>query len=258
MNIIYFLGTGGSAATIERDNTSLLIRRKEELILIDCPGSITRKIKMLELDPRKVRSILITHTHPDHIYGLPAFVHSLMLDKLSIKLYGSEETIKFCCKLLDIFQLREEKILCRIDFIKLETQDKFDLSPDLKCDVFKVPHKESSLAFCFDFEPEKKKLLYSGDTPVSPELFKHAAGIDTLIHDCSTPSRFSKIYPFLPTMHTDALSLGRMAQQAGVKRLIPIHFFGELDYSIDEIKNEVRQNYTGELIIPEDLTKITI
>jgi ribonuclease Z len=258
MNKIYFLGTGGSAATIERDNTSLLIRRKEELILIDCPGSVIRKIKMLELDPRKVRSILITHTHPDHIYGLPAFVHSLMLDKLSIKLYGSEEAIEFCCKLLDIFQLREDKILCRINFFKLETQAKFDLSPDLKCDVFKVPHQESSLAFCFDFKQERKKLLYSGDTPVSPQLFKRAAGIDTLIHDCSTPSRFSKIYPYLPTMHTDALSLGLMAQQAGVKRLIPIHFFGELDYSIDEIINEIRQNYTGELIIPEDLTKITI
>ena len=162
---------------------------------------------------------------------------------------------KYCAGLI---LLKCLKLRNSVAFIKLETQDKFDLSPDLKCDVFKVPHKESSLAFCFDFEPEKKKLLYSGDTPVSPELFKHAAGIDTLIHDCSTPSRFSKIYPFLPTMHTDALSLGRMAQQAGIKRLIPIHFFGELDYSIDEIKNEVRQNYTGELIIPEDLTKITI
>ena len=51
-------------------------------------------------------------------------------------------------------------------------------------------------------------------------------------------------------MHTHALALGSFAQQAGVKRLAPVHFFGELDYSMEEIEAEIRRNYSGELIIP--------
>jgi len=54
-----FLGTGGSVATEGRDNTSFLILFEQELILVDCPGSVIPKIKKLH--------------HPDHIYGLPSF-----------------------------------------------------------------------------------------------------------------------------------------------------------------------------------------
>jgi len=31
-----------------------------------------------------------------------------------------------------------------------------------------------------------------------------------------------------------------------------------LDYSMSEIDREIRRNYNGKLIIPEDLTKITL
>ena len=69
MNEIIFLGTGGASATPERDNTSLLLRRDENLILVDCPGSVTRKIKSLGLDPRNLCALHITHEHPDHKSG---------------------------------------------------------------------------------------------------------------------------------------------------------------------------------------------
>jgi ribonuclease BN (tRNA processing enzyme) len=99
-------------------------------------------------------------------------------------------------------------------------------------------------------------VLYSGDTPLHPPFFELAAGTDTLIHDCSVPSRYFLEYPFMPRMHTNALELGRMAQQAEVKRLIPCHFFGELAYDISEISAEIRQHYSGELIIPQDLMRV--
>ena len=76
---LYFLGTGGSIATEDRDNTSLLLDTENRLILIDCPGSVIQKIRKLGFDPRQIKTILVTHVHPDHIYGLPSLVHSLML-----------------------------------------------------------------------------------------------------------------------------------------------------------------------------------
>ncbi len=258
MTEICFLGTGGAVATKERDNMSFLVDHDETLILVDCPGAVSQKIKKFNYDPRKVTSILVTHIHPDHIYGLPSFVHSLMLDKCLIRLFGSKEAVQFCQDLLDLYHLRDEKIKARIEFVSLNPGENFELKESLQCVPFKVPHSSSSLAFRFRFEEEKKELLYSGDTPLNPLLFKEASGIDYLIHDCSAPSRFFKKYPSLHTVHTHSLELGKLSQQAKVKCLIPCHFFGELEFPFSEIEDEIRKNYKGRLIIPEDFKKITL
>ena len=255
---ICFLGTGGSVATEDRDNTSILMVNRDDLILIDCPGSPFQKIKKLGLDPRRVSSLLVTHVHPDHIYGLPMLVHSLMMEKLRIKLYGSQESVFFCRQLLNLFNLQDEKIKCRIDFISLTPEKTFDLHDSLSCRTLEVPHKSSSLAFFFNFKGEKKEVIYSGDTPAFSPLFKHGAGVDTLIHDCSVPSRFFQEVPHLSSMHTNALELGKLAQSAGIKRLLPCHFFVDLDFSVSEIETEIRQNYTGELIVPRDFSRISL
>jgi ribonuclease Z len=255
---ICFLGTGGAVATKERDNISFLIDYDEELILVECPGGVIQKIKKLNYDPRKVTSILVTHIHPDHIYGLPSFVHSLMLDKCLIRLFGSEETVRFCQNFLDLFHLRDEKIKTKIEFVSVRPGERFKLKESLPSVPYKVPHSPSSLAYEFRFEKEKKELLYSGDTPLNPALFKEASGIDYLIHDCSAPSRFFKKYPPLQAMHTNSLELGRLCQQAKIKCLIPCHFFGELKFSLSEIEDEIRRNYKGRLVIPEDFERINL
>jgi len=253
-----FLGTGGSVATEDRDNTSFLIRFEQELILVDCPGSVIPKIKKLHLNPLQVTSILVTHIHPDHIYGLPSFIHSLMLDEGRIRLYGSEDSIFFSRGLLDLFGLLDKKIKMRVDFRPLKSNQSFQLADSLEISAFKVSHSPASLAYHFHFSPENKELIYSGDTPPEPFLFQKAKGVDSLIHDCSTPSRFFKMYPSLYPLHTHSLDLGRFSQQAGVRCLIPCHFFGEVDFDLSEIEAEIRENYTGRLIIPRDLEKVLL
>jgi ribonuclease BN (tRNA processing enzyme) len=59
-------------------------------------------------------------------------------------------------------------------------------------------------------------------------------------------------------MHTHSLQLGMHSQKYGIKCLIPCHFFGELDFSLQEIEEEIRKNYTGRLIIPEDFERIPL
>jgi ribonuclease Z len=258
MSGIYFMGTGGAAATLERDNTALALRCGGEVMLVDCPGCITRKLKILGLDPRRIRALFVTHVHPDHIYGLPSLVHSLMLDDLRIRLFGSPDALRFCRELLDFFHLQDEGIRCRIEFVNLDGEDRFEPIPGVRCRSLPVPHQESSRAFFWDFLEEGKSLAYSGDTPIHPPLFKWAAGTDTLIHDCSVPSRFFREYPFLPRMHTNALDLGRMAQEAGVRRLIPCHFFGELSFEDREIAEEIRRHFRGDLKIPQDLMEVAL
>ncbi len=253
-----FLGTGGAVATSERDNTSFFIKKKGGLFLVDCPGGAFQKMKKFNVDPRHISAILVTHIHPDHIYGLPSLVHSLMMDDGLIQLYGSTESVQLCKRLLDLFGLREKKIRMRIEFMALDAGDSFELEQSVLCTTLKVPHSPSSLAFHFRFDEGGKDVLCSGDTPCDPSLFQYAAEKDYLIHDCSAPSRFFEEYPSLKKMHTHSLELGQYSQENGVQCLIPCHFFGELDFSIQEIEEEIRKNFTGRLIIPEDFERISL
>jgi ribonuclease Z len=245
-------------ATAERDNTSFFIKKKDVLFFVDCPGGVFQKIKKFDVDPRLVSAILVTHIHPDHIYGLPSLVHSLMLDEGFIRLYGSTESVQLCKNLLDLFHLREKKVKMRIEFIALDAGDSFELEKSVQCTVLKVPHSPSSLAFHFRFDEGGKELIYSGDTPCDPSLFQYAAEKDYLIHDCSAPSRFFEEYPSLRTMHTHSLELGQYSQESRIQCLIPCHFFGELDFSNQDIEEEIRKNYTGKLIMPEDFDRISL
>lgn len=253
-----FLGTGGSVATEDRDNTALAIAYGDDLLLVDCPGAVIQKLKRMEIDPRRLTSILVTHVHPDHIYGLPILVHGLMLDEMRITLYASEQSLRFCQDLLDLYQLRSDHIKCRLDFESVQDGEMFSPIAGMDCRAMHVPHKDSSLAFFWNFKQEARSLVYSGDSPLYPPLFKAAAGCDLLVHDCSVPSRLARQYDFLLKMHTTALDLGRLSQESLVKRLAPVHFFGELDYSLEEIEAEIRRNYSGELIIPSDLEMISL
>lgn len=255
---IAFVGTGGSVATPERDNTSLAIQFGPRFILIDCPGSALTKIRKLNYDPLRLETLLVTHIHPDHIYGLPALIHGLMLEDGKIRIYGSEQTTAFCAGLLDLFGLREPKIKMRTELNVLRAGERICLGESCEVLALAVPHSPASLAYRFSLKEGDKQLLYSGDTPPHRPLIEEAAGLDYLIHDASAPQRFFERYPSLVALHTSARDLGRLAEEAGVGCLIPCHFFGELDFDLPEIEREIRQSYTGRLVVPRDYDKIVL
>jgi ribonuclease BN (tRNA processing enzyme) len=114
------------------------------------------------------------------------------------------------------------------------------------------------MAVRFHSEKDGTEMLYSGDTPRFPELLQQVQNIDYLVHDCSAPSRIFEEFPSLYAMHTDSLALGELAQEAGVKHLVPCHFFGEVDFSIGEVEDEIKKNFRGALTIPVDFSKIPL
>src|SRR4030042_1045643 len=151
---IHFLGTGGWVATPQRDNTSVLLRAGGKLVLIDCPGSVTAKIRQVGFDPREVSTIFLTHVHPDHIYGLPSLVHSLILEDGEIRLFGSEETVAFARRLLDLFGLLRNNVRTRVRFQAVRPGHAFQLHGSLFTCGFRVPHHSSSLAYHFTLDGE--------------------------------------------------------------------------------------------------------
>ncbi len=213
---------------------------------------------MLGLDPVRLRALFITHTHPDHIYGLPSLIHSMMLEEAVLPVYGSRESLKFAAKLLDLFGLRREKIKYRVEFMPLAADDAFTPATGMKSRALPVRHKSSSLGLHIRVERVNTDFVYTGDTAVCPDLFKRFFGTDYLVHDCSVPSRFFRLHPDLPELHTQSLDLGRLAEHAGIRCLVPVHFFGEADFKIEEMEQEIRKHFKGALFIPNDMDQLML
>ena len=70
----FILGTGGMMPLPNRNLTSMLLRRKGELFLFDCGEATQISLRQLNLKWKKISVILISHTHADHITGLPGIL----------------------------------------------------------------------------------------------------------------------------------------------------------------------------------------
>ena len=70
---------------------STLIRTEKLNILIDIGityQQLVSELEQINLTPKDLTAILITHTHSDHIKGLPALVK-----KTNLKVYALEEMV---------------------------------------------------------------------------------------------------------------------------------------------------------------------
>jgi ribonuclease BN (tRNA processing enzyme) len=251
---VVFLGTAGAVACAERDNTSLLIITGREKLLVDCPGSITAKLNKVGTDYRRIKHILLTHAHPDHIYGIVSFLHSLFSMKKEVKIYAARGTIERVEALRNLFKLKEEEGFPKVIYCGLSEnlRKPFYSSEQLSVFSFKTKHKPESVGFKFVFKKEGRICIFSGDTAATRKILEVAKTCDYLIHDCFCPSYYFRKYPQMGSMHTSSLDLGNLASRAKVKTLVPIHFAQEFTFSLDALLGEIKQGFKGRIIIPED------
>ncbi|MFW6215252.1 MAG: ribonuclease Z [Alkalispirochaetaceae bacterium] len=71
---LFVLGTGGTMPLPGRHLTSVLLRREGEVFLFDCGEGTQVSLRSLNLKWKKIGAILISHTHADHVTGLPGML----------------------------------------------------------------------------------------------------------------------------------------------------------------------------------------
>ena len=104
----FILGCGGMMPLPYRHLTSVLLRREGDLFLFDCGEGTQVSLRRLNLKWKKIDAIFISHTHADHVTGLPGILMlNAQVDRTEpLYIYGPpkiKEYIETSRKVLDMY-----------------------------------------------------------------------------------------------------------------------------------------------------------
>lgn len=95
---LVFLGTSGMVPTKDRNVQSIYLDYNGEGILLDCGEGTQRQISIAGLNAQKIKTILISHWHGDHVSGLVGLLQTLgnfSSEGKKIRLFGPKGTKEY-------------------------------------------------------------------------------------------------------------------------------------------------------------------
>ncbi len=93
---ILFLGTGAAVPSKDRSTSCIAVRSGSDIILLDCGEGSQRQLMLSPFSFMKIRAVLITHLHGDHVFGLPGLVQTMALSNRSepLQVFGPPGTAR--------------------------------------------------------------------------------------------------------------------------------------------------------------------
>jgi ribonuclease Z len=244
-----FLGSSSAVPAIGHDNAFLVVEGAESTLLVDCAGSPLLKLQEAGIDPGHLGHLILTHDHPDHIYGFPVLVLGLWLlrSPRSLQVIGLPEALRTARDLLALFRPQDWPGFRPPDYREVDVgKDELLLDlPDLLVTGRAAQHLVPSLALRFVSRESGGAVVYSGDTGPSERVARFARGAQVLIHEAAGTL----------LGHSSAADAGRVAQTAGVDKLFLIHYPAHAD-RLGSLLAEARQHYSGRLDLARDMESL--
>lgn len=217
---IEVLGSFGGES-LNRRMTCLLIN---ETVALDA-GSLSEALPIER--QRKVRSIVLTHSHIDHVSSLPFFVENVFGRTQPIKVHGSAATIFAIRKNLfnnaiwPDFTRLPNNLLPSIEFVEL-AEETPRIIQGVKFTPFLVDHVVSTFGYLI--EHEGSTVVWSSDTGPTVrlwELANRASNVKGIMLDTSFDNSLQQIADL--SLHLTPQTMSRELQKLEVDLPIFLH-----------------------------------
>jgi ribonuclease Z len=252
MSRMTLLGVGTGVPDQDRENTHMVWDCPDGLLLVDAGGSTYQRLLRAGLDPFRLRAIFLTHSHTDHINGLPALLFSLKLAGFdqTLTIYGNEPTLALVQRLLAAAELESYQAAARWQVVD-GGQEVSVWTPSFRLRTAATVHSRPCLALRFEDTATSRVLTYSADTEPCDAVRELARDAAVLIHEATVPEPMNG--------HTTPRQAGQVAASAGVAQLVLVHFSPRWTMSAAQAIEEVRAGgFRGEAEIGREFGAYTL
>jgi ribonuclease Z len=174
---LHFLGTGAGLQNPLRNASSYLIETDHEDVLMDSGEPVSATLARMEYDWSRLSGIVITHTHADHIGGLPMLMQQLHLSGRTtpLSVYGPPEFVERLSEYFGLHYLVVEALKFQVRSVGLVPGEvfgiaamKFTPTPTKHLEparkkVTKFGYPNRCEAFALGIQTGDRTCFYSGD-----------------------------------------------------------------------------------------------
>jgi ribonuclease BN (tRNA processing enzyme) len=249
------LGSGTCVPSLKRSACAVLVETGDAKILMDVgPGTI-RQLLQIGVTIFDITHVLLSHFHPDHSGELVPLLFSNKYPNSHRRvqpmvLIGGSGLIEFFSGLESVYGEWIRLPSSLFQAISLESICGEALRyKGFQINSIPVMHRPESLAYRIT-DSFGKTIVYSGDTDVSENLVAIARLADVFICESAFPDEMKKAGHLTPS------EAGRIATEAGVRKLVLTHFYPECDMT--DMMGQCRKTFKGDLVIAEDLMSILV
>lgn len=244
MNLsLTILGTASAMPVSDRNPSAQVLAVHGRLFLIDCAEGTQQKFRQSKLSFLKIRAILISHIHGDHVFGLFGMLNTMAM-------LGRTEP-------LDVFGPTAVEGLLNfyrnwfsdgdgfsIEFHPLKSHgpEKIYEDKNIAITAFPLNHKIDCYGYRFG-----DSYAYCSDTAAFPEESSYVSGVHTLYHEGTYTSEFADKAG--ARFHSTTEDAAKCARDAGVRRLILGHYskrITDFDAYIEEARRIFPESYAAQ------------
>jgi len=249
------IGSGTALPRNDRGSPCIAVVLEGKVLLLDLGPGTLRQLTRVGIHHEQIDHVFLTHFHPDHTADLIHLLFAtrnpgVLKRRKPFTITGPPGTIRLIAALQAAYP----------DWLTLPTEimaaKEFDMQTNERRDyggfaviATPVDHTPHSLAYRIQ-DRQGKALVYSGDTGLCREMVDLAQGADMAILEASFPDGQECEGHLTPSQ------AGQMATQAGVPRLVLVHFYPECLAA--DAAAQCRRTYSGELTLGEDLLSLRV
>lgn len=281
---IILLGTGGPRPDTNRNGPAVLLQIGDDNLLFDAGRGATLQLLRAGISPEALHAIFLTHHHFDHIGNLADVILSAWNNsgRAPPPVYGPRGTERIVGLLLS--QVYAADIETRLAEAAWEKENLVDVrraaqAEDVAAGLVHeteawrvlaepVDHmhglgisREAWECLGYRVEAGGKTVAISGDAVQCAGLSRLARGADVLVQCCylaAAEMEDPNDDPISKHMLACSPQVGGIAAEAGVRKLVLTHIRQKSAAMMERLASDVRRDYSGELILGEDLLVIEV
>jgi ribonuclease Z len=251
MTKLIFLGTSNAIPDQHHENTHLAVLGKRNKLLIDCGSNPIVRLQEANINVLEITDLILTHFHPDHVFGAPLLLMSswLMGRQTPLNIYGLKYTLDRVKIMMDAFEWKTWPNFFPVAFHEVQETDMFPVFENNEFKVYSSPvhHIIPNIGLRIEFEESNQVLAYSCDTEPCDEVIKLAEKADILVHETAGDTRG----------HSSASQAGEIATKSNAKTLYLIHYPTD-KVSLSTLTKEAQKTFSGHVYLAEDLQDLSL